>query len=98
MTNSGDVVATFASHLQAEAAIKELKHAAFDLKKLSIVGRDYHVDENVVGYYNAGERIKYWGGNGAFWGAIWSALTASRTRSSPTPQLRNDRLNSLILA
>ena len=31
------------------------------MKKLSIVGRDYHTDENVVGYYNTGDRMKYWG-------------------------------------
>jgi hypothetical protein len=43
------------------------------MKKLSIVGRDYHTDENVVGYYNTGDRMKYWGklgafGDGFFWG------------------------------
>jgi hypothetical protein len=31
------------------------------MKKLSIVGRDYHTDEDVVGYYNTGARMKYWG-------------------------------------
>jgi hypothetical protein len=44
------------------------------MKKLSIVGRDYHTDENVVGYYNAGDRMKYWGKLGAFWGGFWGLL------------------------
>jgi len=30
------------------------------MKKLSIVGRDYHTDENVVGYYNTATAWKYW--------------------------------------
>jgi hypothetical protein len=47
------------------------------MKKLSIVGRDYHTDEHVVGYYNAGDRMKYWGKMGAFWGGIWGLLFGS---------------------
>ena len=30
------------------------------MKKLSIVGKGYHTDEQVVGYYNTGDRMKYW--------------------------------------
>jgi hypothetical protein len=47
------------------------------MKKLSIVGRDYHTDEHVVGYYNAGDRMRYWGKTGAFWGGIWGMLFGS---------------------
>ena len=38
------------------------------MKKLSIVGSDIQKDEHVVGYYNTGDRMKYWGKLGAFWG------------------------------
>jgi hypothetical protein len=76
-TKNNAVVAIYKSHLEAEAAIKELQQSGFDMKKLSIVGRDYHTDENVVGYYNAGERMKYWGKTGAFWGGIWGLLFGS---------------------
>lgn len=44
------------------------------MKKLSIIGKDYHTDENVVGYYSTGDRVKYWGKNGALWGGIWGGL------------------------
>ena len=44
------------------------------MKTLSIVGKDYHTDESVVGYYNAGDRMKYWGKQGAFWGGLWGML------------------------
>ena len=71
------VVAIYQSHVEAEAAIKELQQSGFDMKKLSIVGRDYHTDEHVVGYYNAGDRMKYWGKMGAFWGGFWGLLFGS---------------------
>ena len=28
------------------------------MMKLSIVGKDYHTEEQVVGYYNTGDRMK----------------------------------------
>lgn len=55
------VVAICNTHTDTEAAIKELKRAAFNVKKLSIVGKDYHTDKHVVGYYNTGDCMKYWG-------------------------------------
>ena len=70
-------MAIYKSHTEAEAAVKELQQSGFDMKKLSIVGRDYHTDENVVGYYNTGDRMKYWGKLGAFWGGIWGLLFGS---------------------
>jgi uncharacterized membrane protein len=71
------VVATYNTHTNAEDAVKELQKAGFDMKQLSIVGRDYHTDEHVVGYYNAGDRMKHWGIFGAFWGGIWGLLFGS---------------------
>jgi hypothetical protein len=44
---------------------------------LSIVGKDTHADEHVVGYYNIGDRMKYWGRAGAFWGGFWGLLFGS---------------------
>src|SRR6204780_319746 len=76
-TDNNAVVAIYKSHSEAEAAVKELQRSGFDMKKLSIVGRDHHTDEHVVGYYNAGDRMKYWGKQGAFWGGIWGLLFGS---------------------
>jgi hypothetical protein len=77
MANNNSIVAIYPSHTAAEAAIKELQQGGFDMKKLSIVGSDIHKEEHVVGYYNAGDRIKYWGTLGAFWGGIWGLLFGS---------------------
>ena len=77
MSEKNSIVAIFESHDQAEDAVRELQNSGFDMTKLSIVGRDYHTDEHVVGYYNAGDRVMYWGKQGAFWGALWGMLFGS---------------------
>ncbi len=77
MSEMNSVVAIFESHNQAEAAVRDLQKSGFDMKKLSIVGKDYHTDEQVVGYYTAGDRVMYWGTLGAFWGGLWGLLFGS---------------------
>ena len=67
-------IAIFNTHREAENAVKELQKSGFDMKKLSIVGKDYHTEEQVVGYYHTGDRMKYWGKLGAFWGGLWGIL------------------------
>ena len=71
------MIAVYNTHIEAEAGIKELQKAGFSMKKLSIVGKDYHSNEHVVGYYNTGDRMRYWGKLGAFWGGIWGLLFGS---------------------
>ena len=77
MAENNAVVGIYNSHTEAEASIKELQRSGFDMKKLSIVGKDYHTEEHVVGYYNAGDRMKVWGKLGAFWGGFWGFLFGS---------------------
>jgi hypothetical protein len=71
MENVGSVVAVFPDHEAAEAAVKKLTSAGFEMKSLSVVGKGYHTEEKVVGFYNIGDRIKFWGKRGAFWGGFW---------------------------
>jgi len=73
---SNNCVAIFDRHEDAEAAIRELQRSGFDMKDLSIVARDYHTEEHAVGFYNAGDRVKYWGKQGAFWGSVFGILFA----------------------
>src|SRR5580704_1440316 len=68
------VVAIYETHSQAEAALKKLQRAGCDMRRMSIVGKDYHTEEHAVGYYTTGDRMKYWGKQGAFWGGIWGML------------------------
>ncbi|MEI7582898.1 general stress protein [Runella sp.] len=77
MDKENAMVALYDTHEEAEMAIRELQKSGYDMKQLSIVGQDYHTDENVVGYYNMGDRMQKWGGIGAFWGGLWGLLFGS---------------------
>jgi uncharacterized membrane protein len=72
--DESSVVAVFSQHTATENAIKQLKNDGFDIKKLAVVGRDYQTESEVVGFYNTGDRMKYWGKWGAFWGGLWGML------------------------
>ena len=71
------VIAVYDTHEEAEAAVRELQNTGLDMKKLSIVGKDYQTEEAVVGYYSTGDRMKAWGQTGAFWGGLWGVLFGS---------------------
>ncbi len=71
------VVALYGTHKEAEDAIRDLQKSGFDMKHLSIVGKDYYTEEEVVGYYTTGDRMKAWGKTGAFWGGVWGLLFGS---------------------
>lgn len=70
-------VAIYPTHEGAETAIRQLEASGFDMKELSIVGKDYHTEEHVTGYYSTGDRMLAWGKFGAFWGGIWGLLLGS---------------------
>lgn len=65
------VIAVFADHDSAETAVKKLSASGFEMKHLSVVGKGYHTEEKVVGFYSVGDRIRFWGTRGAFWGGLW---------------------------
>lgn len=75
--NTDYVVAVFKTHPTAENAVKELNKERFDIKKISIVGRDFHSEQSVLGFYTTGDRMKYWGKMGAFWGGLWGLLVGA---------------------
>jgi hypothetical protein len=70
------VLGVYDNHADAEAAVKALSEAGFDMKKLSIIGKGYHSEEHPMGFYSLGDRVKAWGGIGGFWGAVWGLLAA----------------------
>ena len=69
-------VYVFNTHAEAEEAVKALSKSGYDVKKPSIIGKGYHTEETPIGFYTMGDRIKTWGGMGAFWGGIWGLLIA----------------------
>jgi uncharacterized membrane protein len=71
------VVAIYDSHTGAEAALRDLQKAGMDMKRLSIIGKDFHTEEHALGFYTSGDRMKVWGVRGAFWGSLWGILFGS---------------------
>jgi hypothetical protein len=72
----GSVVAVYGDHNSAEAAVKKLIASGFETKNLSVVGKGYHTDEKVVGFYTTGDRVKFWARaapSGAAFGASFLA-------------------------
>ncbi len=77
------LVTFYETHEQAEQAINKLEAAGYNLKQLSIVATNLYTTENVIGYYNVYDRMKEWGGLGAFWGGFWGMLFGAATFSVP---------------
>lgn len=77
MPREGAAIAVFDTHTAAEAALRDLRGAGFPMAHLSLVGKDDRTEDHVIGYYNAGDRLKFWGRLGAFWGSVAGALFGS---------------------
>lgn len=77
MAENTAIVGVYNTHTEAEAAIKALQQSGFNMQKLSIVGKDYQTEEHVLGYYNVGDRMRFWGTQGAIWGGLWGMLFGS---------------------
>jgi len=77
MAENSTVVRVYDPHAEAKATINELQSSGFDMNKLSIVGKDYHTEKRVIGYDNAGDRMKVWCQFGVFWGGLSGLLLGS---------------------
>ena len=71
METTESVIAVFQNHQSAETAIKKLISEGFEVRNLSVVGKGFHTKEPIIGFYAVGDRIKFWGSQGAFWGDLW---------------------------
>lgn len=80
MSKSDIGVAVYDHHTQAETAVKALQRAGFDMKKISIIGREYETEQHVVGFLNAGDRARIFGKYGAFWGGLMPRVATSKSR------------------
>lgn len=71
------VMALFGTHGAADGAVRQLAAAGVSLSAISVVGRNYHTEEQPVGYFNAGDRARFFGKLGAFWGGLAGLLLGS---------------------
>ncbi len=80
---NNSVIALYKTHDAAENAVKILAQASIPMKEISVIGKGYHSEEKVIGFYNAGDRMKFWGKYGAFWGGMWGLLAGGLFLSLP---------------
>ncbi len=71
MKITDSAIAVFPAHDAADIAVKRLAAGGFEMRNLSVVGKGFHSEEKVIGFYNAGDRVIFWGRRGVFWGGLW---------------------------
>ena len=100
MSTNDAIVAVFPDHRAAEAAIRKLAEAGLPMRHFSIVGKGYHSESNVVGFYNTGDRIKFWGKTGAVWGGFWGLFFGGISITIPVvgPVLVLGHLAAMVFA
>jgi len=74
MDQADTIIAVFPNHEEADKAVQALAAAGIGVKNISGVGKGYHTEEKVMGFYNMGDRMQMWGSRGALWGGLWGLL------------------------
>src|SRR5688572_18188889 len=73
-TSNQTVVAVYRNHDDAEAAVRQLADAGIPVEKVSIIGRDWQVREDVQGYYRPADAALEGAGQGAWLGGLFGML------------------------
>lgn len=74
MSGLNSVVAVYKTQADAEDGLHRLERAEYDLKTVSVAGREHEVGGHVIGYYNTAGKMKYGGPRGLFWNNLWRSL------------------------
>jgi hypothetical protein len=100
MPSHDAIIAIYAGHDQAEAAIRRVAEAGLNMKHFSILGRGYHTEERVTGFYGTGDRIRFWGSRGAIWGGLWGLLFGGMLLTIPVlgPVMVLGPLSAMVFA
>jgi hypothetical protein len=65
------IVAVYGDHPAAERALRRLHQGGLAMTDLSIVGRDFQVSEEPVGFVGAGDYAKVGAQTGAWFGGLF---------------------------
>ena len=65
------IVAIYNSDTDAKSAIRKLQGSGSDMQRVSIIGRDFNMETQIVGAYNPGDRTNWRGKKGDIWSWIW---------------------------
>jgi len=71
------IVAVYPDHAAAEKAVRQLHKAGFAMCDLSIIGRDFQMTEEPVGFISAGDCAKAGAGTGAWFGGLFGLLVGA---------------------
>jgi uncharacterized membrane protein len=74
MTLNHSIVGHYPSHIEAEIAVIDLQERGFDMKKLSIVGKDYQTAEHVRGFLSWKDTAKEGATGAGYWGSFVGGL------------------------
>jgi hypothetical protein len=69
-TRSLGIIAVFEWPERAEAAVETLRAAGLDLSRLSIIAKDDHSGEHLLGCASAGGRVSFWGRLSPMWNRL----------------------------
>jgi hypothetical protein len=64
------------SQLEVENALRVLYQAEIEMQQFSLIGKANQSEQQALGFFTAGERIRIWGGAGAFWRLVWGWLAS----------------------
>ena len=88
------VVAVYPNHPSAEEALRRLVKEGFAMKDVSIVGRDFQVEEEPIGFVSARDFIGVGAGTGAWVGGLFGLLIGAAFLVLPGVGPRPFRLNA----
>jgi uncharacterized membrane protein len=71
------VVAVYPNHAAAERAVRRLHQEGFAMKDMSIVGRDFQVSEEPIGFVSASDYAATAAGTGAWVGGLFGLLVGA---------------------
>jgi uncharacterized membrane protein len=70
----GATVAVYHTHQAAEEAVRRLQNSGIPVNRISIIGRDWQVREDVQGFYHAGDAVAEGATSGAWFGGLFGLL------------------------
>jgi hypothetical protein len=71
------IVAVYEAAVDAGEGVSDLQKTGFNMMNLSLVAKESRSEDHIVGYYIAGNRMKYWGRMGAFWDGVCGFLSGA---------------------
>lgn len=75
--SQSSIVAVYPNHAAAERAVRLLHKEGFAMRDLSIVGRDFQMTEEPVGFVSAGDYAAAGAGTGAWVGGLFGLLVGA---------------------